>query len=217
MTSRAPDPGRRNPRSRAAILTATRELLAEAGFRALTIEKIAARAGVGKQTIYRWWPSKGAVVFDALLALSETPEGAESGTPGTVELPDTGDIEADLRTVLRATVAEFADPAFEAPLRALYIEMLTDADLAADYRRRMATPINEAKLRRLRTAQEQGQLHPHADLDMIVEMLYAPLTQRWLLGTGPLDRDFADRLVTNALHAARSPGTGPAAGEDQRE
>ncbi|WP_431883149.1 TetR/AcrR family transcriptional regulator [Micromonospora gifhornensis] len=209
MTSRAPDPGRRNPRSRAAILAATRELLAEAGFRALTIEKIAARAGVGKQTIYRWWPSKGAVVFDALLALSETPEGAESGTPGTVELPDTGDIDADLRTVLRATVAEFADPAFEAPLRALYIEMITDADLAADYHRRMAAPINEAKRRRLRTAQEQGQLHPDADLDLIVEMLYAPLTQRWLLGTGPLDRDFADRLVTNALHAARAPGAGP--------
>ena len=67
--SNSPDPTRRSNASRQAILDAAAELIAEVGFRRLTIEAIAVRAGAGKQTIYRWWPSKGAVVFDALLAL----------------------------------------------------------------------------------------------------------------------------------------------------
>ncbi|MEQ3553865.1 TetR/AcrR family transcriptional regulator [Pseudonocardia nematodicida] len=196
MDGTGPDPGRRNPRSRDRILQATRELVTDHGFGALSIEAIAARAGVGKQTIYRWWPGKGAVVFDAILAANENPAGR-------IDLPDTGDIDADLRTVLRATVAEFADPVFSAPLRALYVELLTDPALAADYRARLEGPMTEAKLRRLRGAQAAGQIDDDADLDLVVDLLYAPLTQRWLLGTGPLDEEFADRLVAAALRAAR--------------
>ena len=64
-----PDPTRRSERSRQAILTATADLLGEVGYSKLAVEAIAARAGVGKQTIYRWWPDKGAVVLDAYLAL----------------------------------------------------------------------------------------------------------------------------------------------------
>jgi AcrR family transcriptional regulator len=91
----SPDPTRRNERSRRAILEAASELVADTGFVRLTVEAIAARAGVGKQTIYRWWPSKGAVVFDALLA-----EGL--GAEGESRLPDTGDLRADLGASCRA-------------------------------------------------------------------------------------------------------------------
>ncbi|GAB2603736.1 TetR/AcrR family transcriptional regulator [Streptomyces capparidis] len=196
-STRTPDPARRSERSRRAILAATRDLLAEAGYRRLTIESIAARAGVGKQTIYRWWPSKGAVVFDALLALS-SPEDT-----GEITLPDTGDIEADLRTVLRATVAEFADPAFDAPVRALNTEIIHDPELAAAYRERLAAPLEEAKKARLRSAQHAGQLAADADLDLFLEVLYAPLYQRWLLRTGPLTPEYADSLVAAALRAFR--------------
>ncbi|MEV4089583.1 helix-turn-helix domain-containing protein, partial [Nonomuraea fuscirosea] len=80
-----PNPARRSERSRQAILDAARELVSEVGYAKLTIEAIAARAGVGKQTIYRWWPSKGAVVLDAFLALSE------AGPGRSMALPDTGD------------------------------------------------------------------------------------------------------------------------------
>ncbi len=60
-------PRRRSEKSRTAIVTATRELLLERGFDGLTIEAVAARAGVGKQTIYRWWPSRPALVADVML------------------------------------------------------------------------------------------------------------------------------------------------------
>ncbi|SCG53910.1 TetR/AcrR family transcriptional regulator [Micromonospora halophytica] len=192
---KTPDPARRSERSRQAILQATRELVSEVGYAKLSIEAIAARAGVGKQTIYRWWRSKGAVVFDSFLALSEGADG--------MALPDTGDIETDLKAVLRATVAEFADPAFEAPIRALNLEIAGDPELAAQYREKLAGPVDEAKKERLRSAQRAGQIAADADLDLALELLYAPLYQRWLLRSGPLTAEYADALVGHALRALR--------------
>ncbi|GAA4394263.1 TetR/AcrR family transcriptional regulator [Actinomadura sp. NPDC048032] len=192
-STRTPDPARRSERSRQAVLAAARELVSEVGYPKVTIEAIAARAGVGKQTIYRWWPSKGAVVFEGFLALSEGEEG--------VRLPDTGDVEADLKTVMRATVAEFADPRFEAPLRALNTQIIEDPELAALYREKLADPLDRAKKERLRSAQRAGQLRADADLDLVLEVLYAPLTQRWLHRSGPLTPEYADALVDAALRA----------------
>ncbi|MGN9845245.1 TetR/AcrR family transcriptional regulator [Nonomuraea sp. H19] len=188
-----PNPARRSERSRRAVLDAARELVSELGYAKVSIEAIAARAGVGKQTIYRWWPSKGAVIFDSFLALSEGGEG--------IRLPDTGDLEADLKTVMRATVAEFADPAFEAPIRALNTEIINDPTLAALYREKLAGPVDEAKKERLRSAQRAGQLAANADLDLVLEVLYAPLYQRWLLRSGPLTPEYADALVEITLRA----------------
>jgi AcrR family transcriptional regulator len=197
MVTKKPDAARRSERSRRAILAATRELIVELGYAKVSIDAIAARAGVGKQTIYRWWPAKGAVVFDSVLELSSDPSGAVAA------LPDTGDLETDLRLIMRATVAEFADPAFEAPIRALNTEIANDPDLAALYRERLAAPVDEAKKDRLRNAQRAGQLAPDADLDLLLEVLYAPLYQRWLLRTGPLTESYADALVATALKAFR--------------
>ncbi|WP_280471908.1 TetR/AcrR family transcriptional regulator [Nocardia cyriacigeorgica] len=185
---------RRSERSRQAILAATRELIDEVGYAKTSIEAIAARAGVGKQTIYRWWPSKGAVIFDSFLALSE-------GTDNDMALPDTGDLRADLRQVMRATVAEFADPAFEKPIRALNTEIINDPSVAELYRDKLARPVDEAKKARLRSAQDAGQLAADADLDLVLEVLYAPLFQRWLLRTGPLTPEYADSLVELTLRA----------------
>jgi AcrR family transcriptional regulator len=192
---RRPNPARRSERSRQAVLAAARELVSELGYAKVSIEAIAARAGVGKQTIYRWWPSKGAVIFDSFLALSEGED--EAG----VRLPDTGDLETDLKTVMRATVAEFADPAFEAPVRALNMEIIADPALAATYREKLAGPVDEAKKDRLRSAQRAGQLAADADLDLMLEVLYAPLHQRWLHRSGPLTPQYADALVETTLRA----------------
>lgn len=190
---RKPNPARRSERSRRAVLDAARDLVSELGYAKVSIEAIAARAGVGKQTIYRWWPSKGAVIFDSFLELSEGEEG--------VRLPDTGDLEADLKTVMRATVAEFADPAFEAPIRALNLEIIGDPALAALYREKLADPVDEGKKVRLRSAQRAGQLADDADLDLVLEVLYAPLYQRWLHRSGPLTPEYADALVETTLRA----------------
>ncbi|WP_246268269.1 TetR/AcrR family transcriptional regulator [Nonomuraea typhae] len=190
---RKPNPARRSERSRQAVLDAARRLVSELGYEKVSIEAIAARAGVGKQTIYRWWPSKGAVIFDSFLALSTDGE--------SIRLPDTGDLEADLKTVMRATVAEFADPAFEAPIRALTLQVIGDPGLASLYREKLSDPVDEAKKERLRSGQRAGQLAADADLDLVLEVLYAPLYQRWQLRSGDLTPEYADTLVEITLRA----------------
>ncbi|MFC0505163.1 TetR/AcrR family transcriptional regulator [Micromonospora costi] len=192
-----PSPARRRESSRRAILTAAFDLLSEVGYAKVSIEGIAARAGVGKQTIYRWWPSKGAVIFDAFLMLSEGNEGEPPA------LPDTGDLEADLTAVLHATVEELNDPRYDQPMRALATEIAHDAELAAAYAERLDGPLKEAKRQRLRSAQQAGHLAEDLDLDVAVEMIWGPLLNRWLQRSGPLTAEYADRIVTTALHGLR--------------
>lgn len=194
--TRTPDPARRSERSRQAILAAAAELVIELGYARLTIEAIAARAGVGKQTIYRWWPSKGAVVFDALLAGNEN-------EAGSLALPDTGDVAADLRTLLRGTVDELNSPFLGGAGRALTAEVLTDPKLLAEYRERLLGPLLEVTKERLRSARAAGQLADGADPDLAVELLYGPMYYRWLHGLGPLDHAYADQLVELTLRALR--------------
>ncbi|GAA3975349.1 TetR/AcrR family transcriptional regulator [Actinomadura viridis] len=191
----SPDPARRSERSRQAILTATRELLFEVGYPKLTIEAIAARAGVGKQTIYRWWPSKGAVMFDSLLP-------APAGAP-ELALPDTGDVEADLKTVLRAIAEEFETPYLDQMTRALATEVHNDPTLGEEMVKRLLMPHLEATKERLRSAQAAGQLAAGLDLQAAVEMLFAPLFYRWMLRIGPLTPEYADTVATMAVAAMR--------------
>ncbi|GAA1684386.1 TetR/AcrR family transcriptional regulator [Glycomyces endophyticus] len=200
MMTQRPSPAsaaRRSEASRRAILTAAFELVQEVGYAKLSIEGIAARAGVGKQTIYRWWPSKGAVLLEAFLMLSE----GEDGQPAA--LPDTGDLRADLTTVLRATVEELNDPRFDVPMRALATEVAHDPKLAADYAERLDRPLRMIKLERLRSAQRAGQLAEDLDLDVAVDMVWGPVLNRWLQRSGPLTIEYVDSVVTTALNGLR--------------
>lgn len=190
-------PGRRRDEtSRRAILAAAFALVGEIGYDRLTIEGIASRAGVGKQTIYRWWPSKGAVLFDAFLATAE--DGA-----GDASLPDTGDLERDLKVVLRATVAELTDPAFDRPMRALLAAMADDPALAAEYEQRLDAPMTALKRARLAAARDAGQLPADVDLDLAVDLLWSPLASRWQFH-GELTEAFADALVETVLAGLRA-------------
>ncbi|MGC7103029.1 TetR/AcrR family transcriptional regulator [Amycolatopsis lurida] len=190
----APNPSRRSQASRQAILAAALDLVGEVGYTKLSIEGIAAAAGVGKQTIYRWWPSKGSLLFDAFLTLAG--DGQDDATAG---LPDTGDLEADLKLVLRATVAELNDPRYDLPMRALHTEIVHDPALAADYAKRLDGPMRELKKDRLRAAQRAGQLAEDVDLDVAVDLLFGPMLNRWLQRTGPLTPQYADHVVDTAL------------------
>ncbi|MEU5810143.1 TetR/AcrR family transcriptional regulator [Streptomyces sp. NPDC004244] len=197
--TKAPDASRRSDRSRRAILDAALALVGEVGYNKLTVEAIAARAGVGKQTIYRWWPSKAAVLLDASLALA-----GDAGTEGGWSFPDTGDLAADLKYVLRATVDEFNDEKYAAPARALTAAGATDPELGARFTEQLLEPQLALYEARLRTAQEAGQLAADADLRLTVEMLLGPLTYRWLMRTAPLTHAYADALVDAVLSGARA-------------
>lgn len=192
-TAQQPSTGRRrNPATRAAILGTAFDVVAELGYARLTIEKVAAQAGVGKQTIYRWWPNKGALVLDAVLERSLGP-----GEPG--DLPDSGDLENDLTAVLVATVEEFADPAFDRALRGLTAAIIEDPELSQAYRERLDEPMRDLKRRRLRRAQEAGQLDADVDLDLAVDLIFAPVTRRWTERSGDLSSDGVRAIVRGAL------------------
>lgn len=202
-TARAPDVSRRSERSRTAILRASMELVGEVGYPRLTVEAIAARAGVGKQTVYRWWPSKAAVLLDTFTEGARE-EGAGAG------LPDTGDVESDLKSVLRATADEFSDAAFEAPYRALAVASAADPELAEQFHARLQAPGLEAGAERLRAGQEAGQIDPEIDSGLAVDMLLGPFQQRWLSRSGPLTHEYTDRLVELVMRAFAPRGGQPA-------
>ncbi|MEU8676051.1 TetR/AcrR family transcriptional regulator [Streptomyces sp. NPDC048560] len=194
--ARTPDSSRRSDRSRRAIHDAALALVVEVGYGKTTIEGIAARAGVGKQTIYRWWPSKAAVLLEAFTDLGERAAEAAGEFQG---LPDTGDLAADLKRVLRATVDELNDPAIEAPTRALTAEGIVDPKLGAEFAEKLLEPQLQFYVTRLRAAQEAGQLRAGIDPRVALELLIAPLTHRWLLRTLPLTHAYADTVVDYAL------------------
>lgn len=171
-----PDPKRRNPATQAAILKAAWELVIEVGYARLTVEAIAKRAGVGKQTIYRWWPSKEAVLLEML----------NSRTDITLDFPDTGDILTDLGHQI-AQVAGFLGSEEYAPYRALIAASQSDPDLAAQILNRIIKPRVDACVQRLKKAQADGQLRTDVDPIDVVELVYAPIYYRLLLHTRPLN------------------------------
>ncbi|MEW1566133.1 MULTISPECIES: TetR/AcrR family transcriptional regulator [unclassified Streptomyces] len=194
----APDATRRSEKSRRAIFAAALALVGESGYPKTTIEGIAARAGVGKQTIYRWWSSKAEVLLDAFMDLGEQAARAAGQEPYT--LPDTGDLAADLKLVLRATVDELLDPAFEVPSRALAAEGLVNDRLGAEFVAKLLEPQLQLYVRRLRSAQDQGAVRPDVDPRIALELFVSPLAQRWLQRTAPITYDYTDTLVDYALH-----------------
>ncbi|MBT2443138.1 TetR/AcrR family transcriptional regulator [Streptomyces sp. ISL-36] len=195
---KTPDSSRRSERSRRAIYDAALALVAEAGYARTTIEGIAARAGVGKQTIYRWWPSKAAVLLDAFLDLAAR-ANEELGGDADSEIPDTGDLAADLKYVLRATVDELNNPTYDAPSRALAAEGIVNPELGAQFVERLLEPQLQYYVRRIETAQAAGDIDPDVDPRIALELLVGPLNHRWLHRTLPLTHAYADTLVDYAL------------------
>ncbi|MEV5019278.1 TetR/AcrR family transcriptional regulator [Streptomyces sp. NPDC053780] len=196
-----PDATRRSQRSRQAIYDAALALVGEVGYPKTTIEGIAARAGVGKQTIYRWWSSKADVLLEAFLDLGDRAARA-AGAEGqaTYAIPDTGDLAADLKAVLRDTVDELRDPRFEVPSRALAAEGLVDEQLGRRFVAKLLEPSLQLYVDRLRSAQAAGQVRPDIDPRIGLELFVSPLAQRWLQHTAPISYEYTDTLVDYALH-----------------
>lgn len=133
-------PRRRSEKSRTAIVTATRELLLERGFDGLTIEAVAARAGVGKQTIYRWWPTRPALVADVML---------EDADKILASVDHTDDLSADLVRWVGRLVASLTTPRGSAMLRILTVAGMEHEDTAVKLRAGFSVPLHESVRARL--------------------------------------------------------------------
>lgn len=137
---RSGSPRRRSEKSRTAIVTATRELLLERGFDGLTIEAVAARAGVGKQTIYRWWPSRPALVADVLL---------EDADKILSSVDHTDDLAADLVGWVRKLATTLTTERGSAMLRTLTVAGMEHEETAVKLRAGFSVPLHESVRTRL--------------------------------------------------------------------
>jgi AcrR family transcriptional regulator len=155
------------------------------------MDAIASRAGVSKETLYRWWRSKAEVLLEAL---------AERGR-ATIPLPDTGSLAGDLRAFLHATVAS-ADANTERVLRALAAEAAADPDFARVVLERFLSTRRADLGELLDRGVKRGEIS-NGDARIAVDLIYGSLWYRLIFGVGPLDRRWAN-AVARAI--ARRPG-----------
>jgi AcrR family transcriptional regulator len=177
----------RSGRSRAAILRAAYDLIGEFPYSEITIEKIAAQAGVGKPTIYRRWPSKGPLLLDAFIEYIYPPVPVA-----------TGEFGADVRTWLHRLVDFLANPATGRITAELVGAMQVDRDLADAWDERLFQPIRADNLALVRAAQQSGQLRDGPP-DLLVDMLVGPIWFRMLISRQPLTHDQLDEMMDLAL------------------
>jgi len=184
----------RSERARLATLEAAADLLVEGGLTAATIEAVAARAGVSKVTIYKWWPSRGAVAVDAYFHRFDE----------TYSYVDTGDVDVDLTTQIRLLIHSFRGRAGEL-MAELIGQAQTDPVLSETLRSGWLQPRREATASVLRRAVDRGQLRSDVDIPTVMDQLYAPLYWRLMMRHQPLDDALADEVVQNLLQGVRLP------------
>ncbi|MFF7360511.1 TetR/AcrR family transcriptional regulator C-terminal ligand-binding domain-containing protein [Streptomyces sp. NPDC008125] len=174
---------------REAVLEAAGAMLFEAGLPGITFEKVAARAGASKMTLYKWWPSPGALAFEAYFSAVES----------TLAFADTGDIERDLTAQLHAFVGLLTDPRTGHVIAQLVGAAQSDAALAAALAERYTHPRRLLAVERLARAQAVGQIHADVDPQVVVDQLWGACYHRLLLPDETLDVAFADALIRNLL------------------
>ncbi|CAH2601832.1 TetR/AcrR family transcriptional regulator [Rhodovastum atsumiense] len=170
-----------------AVLRAAYELLAEAGLRQFTIEGVAARSGVARTTIYRWWPSKGALAMEGFLA----------ATAAEISFPMTRSAVADLKAHLRRC-ARLLRGAPGRIMAGIVAEGQSDPETLAAFTEHYLRPRRREAMAILERAVENGELRPDLDLTVVQSALYASLHLRHLLQE-PVDDDWVDRLADTVL------------------
>jgi AcrR family transcriptional regulator len=182
-------PERRSDRARLAVLHAADDLLVERGYAAVTMEGIAARAGVAKQTIYRWWPSKFDVLMDTFLQDAE----------GALQIPDTGSTAGDLRQHLRQLARFLTGAPAGKVMLALIGQAQHDEAMAAVFRQRFLDERRALDKTILERGVARGEIRADTDLDLVIDMIYGPVYHRVLLTGLPVDGAFTDSLVGRVL------------------
>lgn len=179
-------PGRkRSEASRTAILDAAVDLVREVGFGGLTIEGIARRSGAGKQTVYRWWPSKADVLLEAVTSRVRV----------RLNVPDEGDYASDLRAFLRGSFALGREPGMIEAVCALMAQAQIDPDFARRFRSQFIQHRRESLLTLVRRADARGELHAKVSPDTVVDLILGATWYRVLATDRPLDDTLVEEIV----------------------
>ena len=185
-------PGRggrpRSERAHQAILTAARELLIEGGFSALRLEHVAARAGVGKATIYRRWASKEALAQDLLLQLAGP----------HIAVAETGNTREELLAAVTNPMRALTETDFGPVIRAMLAQIASNPSIGDPFRATVVAARRAEVARVIRRGIARGDLRPDADAALATELLVGPVYFRLLFG-GVLDLDFAERVVDGVM------------------
>ncbi|NBD28177.1 TetR/AcrR family transcriptional regulator [Paenibacillus glycinis] len=183
----------RSPDAQKAILKAAYELLLESGFDEVTVEKIAERAGVGKATIYKWWPNKAAVVMD----------GFFSAAADRLPVPDTGSVYEDVLIHATNLTAFMVGP--EGRIIAELIgQGQLDPALMQAFRMHYIQPRRSEAMLLLNRGSQRGELKANLSLALGVDLLYGPLFYRLLVTGESLDHEGVKGIVALAFNGLRA-------------
>jgi AcrR family transcriptional regulator len=189
-------PGRpRSEHARQAILRSTSELLQRTGFANLSIEAIAAHAGVGKTTVYRWWPDKGALVVDAFASSSEE----------ELHFPDSGSVFKDMSLQMNQFLGVLRSRRGRI-VAAVIAGGQSDRSLIEAFRERFLRPRRQEAYQTLRRGIERGELPRNLDLDLVLDILYGAIYMRFLIRHDQLSEDYIANVCQLVLGGAAKNG-----------
>jgi AcrR family transcriptional regulator len=183
-------PGRpRSEESRLSILRSTLKLLKQdGGFAELSIEAIAADANVGKTTVYRWWPTKAALVADAFSTSADQ----------ELRFPNTGSVQRDMSLQMKRLIRVFRSNRGKV-VAALLAGGQSDPELIEAFRDRFLWPRRKQAYQTLQRGIDRGELPTGCDLDLVLDSLYGPIYMRFLIRHDKLDENFADDICALVL------------------
>lgn len=185
-----PPKRRRNKQAHEAILAAAERLLDQRGYMNVTVEAIATDAGVGKQTIYRWWRSKADIYMELYAVLARR----------DIHLPDTGAVDRDLCELLDQLFKLFNHTAAGPALAGLVAESQSNPDLGEFLFAELVTSRRKLYRQLLQRGIRRGEIHPELDIEMAVDILCGPVWYRLLLGHAPLHRRFAENFIRELMN-----------------
>jgi AcrR family transcriptional regulator len=189
----APRPGGRTARTRAAVLRAVVEELTDNGYDGATVERIAARAGIAKTTIYRRWGGLSGLLADVMDGYAEQ----------LIPVPDEGSLDADLRVLSRDVVASLQDPAIGSAFTSIVAAAVRDP-AARDMLARFIAARAAMMAVIVKRAVERGEVPPGTDGAEVIQLVTAQLYYRLLTAGEPLGQGVADRAAAIAAAAARA-------------
>lgn len=187
-------PGRpRDEVTHAAILEATRQLLLDEGYHSVTFEAVARAAGTSRSTVYRWWPTRGALVLEAAAAHIDIGQ-----------VPDTGSSREDLSMAIRQLITTFSDRLAGIVIMAAIANLDNDLEMATTFRNDTVYPWRSTAGEAIRRAVDRGDLPAGTDVQFLLNVIVGTVFQCTITMATPMTEGLEDALIELVF---RSPGS----------